>query len=86
MVDLIWAVLWKHAGKWSTKDVNKIRIMEKDLTHHIVLNSLMVMLLAVLAVFSYYVDPLLFVAAFITLNLGEAIASVRLKLMSVDIF
>jgi len=86
MTDLVWAILWKYAGKWKTKSRIRREKMELYLSRHIRLDAAMVVVSVLLAVSSFYINTAVFVAAFIVLNAGEMYTAAKLKFMSIDIF
>ncbi len=46
--DLLWSLIWRYVGKWQTKSLEKIKIIENELSTTIKINSVAIVLMAVL--------------------------------------
>lgn len=85
-VDLIWALVWRYVGKWHTKDKNKIKCMEKELNHNILVNSIMIAVFTFLLIMAQFLSPGLFVFCFIILYLAYIVFTFQSKIIDLRIF
>lgn len=85
-VDLIWTVIWRYIGHWRTKDIPKIKIMEKELDSNLKIVIISFMAFFVFMLFSPTMTPIIFVSIFILLYLVYITLSFIYKLIDIDIF
>ncbi len=86
VVDLLWALAWRYAGKWETADQDRIYTMEKELQSTMLVDGLGVVGFAVL----WSIMPLLmvswFVGLFIAFYAVLIVMSFRRRIIDLHIF
>jgi len=85
-IDLIWSIIWRYVGKWETKDIKKIKMMEMELDRGIKMNSVIILLLMLLIALIPFLTPARFVIFFITIYLFYAALTFRYKIIDIRVF
>lgn len=83
--DLLWAIAWRYIGTWHTKDEEKIRFMEHDLNHTIIIDIIGILLFAFLFYFAkdlpalpYVFVAVIFYAIYILLSFKNKVINLRI--------
>ncbi len=85
-IDFIWAVVWRYAGQWQTKDEAKIRRMEGELDSAIRLNAIMAVLLLGMTLTAMSISFSLFFAVFIGIYTLFIFSTFKKKIIDLKIF
>jgi hypothetical protein len=85
-VDFLWALIWRYVGEWHTKNKEKVKSMEKELDHNIVVDLVMIALFALLALSSAYLSPAPYIISFIVLYIVYIIITFKTKIIDLRIF
>ncbi len=86
VLDLVWALVWRYIGRWNTKDSDKIKRMEKELNHNIIVNSVMILIFAFLLAMAQFLTPNLYIIVFIILYIVYISATFETKIIDLRIF
>lgn len=85
-MDLIWALIWRYAGRWNTIDKEKIKRMEKELDHCILVNSAAIAVFIFLVTTAQFLPLPFYVASFIILYIIYIVATFKTKIIDLKIF
>ncbi|MHB8904118.1 MAG: hypothetical protein ACYC40_03390 [Patescibacteria group bacterium] len=85
-MDLLWALIWLYVGKWNTIDQEKIKRMERELNHTILVDSAAIAIFIFLMMMAQFLSPLLYVASFIVLYILYIVATFKTKIIDLRIF
>ncbi|MCX6794699.1 MAG: hypothetical protein NTY31_01775 [Candidatus Falkowbacteria bacterium] len=85
-IDLIWALIWRYIGRWNTTDKEKIKRMEKELDHCILVNSAATAVFIFLVIMAQFLPLPFYIAGFIVLYIIFIIATFKTKIIDLRIF
>jgi len=85
-VDLIWALIWRYAGQWTTVDKEKIRRREKELDNNIHINAAMILVFIFLMLMTQFLSSGLYIAGFIAFYLIYIVVTFQKKIIDLRIF
>lgn len=85
-MDLLWALIWRYVGKWNTIDKEKMKRMEKELDHTILVDSSAVAIFIFLVMMAQFLPLPFSVASFIILYIIYIIATFKTKIIDLRIF
>jgi len=86
VVDLIWASIWRYVGNWTTKDIKRIKMMERELNNNIKINITIIILNSLLVAVIPFITPANFVIIFIINYLFYVFLTFRYKIIDIEIF
>jgi hypothetical protein len=85
-VDLLWTTIWLYVGKWRTKDLEKIKLMEQELKNNLKLVLTELIGFVLLLILSFFVTPFVYVVGFMILYSIFIFLSYRYKIIDIRIF
>lgn len=86
LADLVWALIWRYAGNWETKNPRDIKAKEHELNTTIAIDSVFVALFLALF-FSYnYLSILQFCIGIVSIYIAYIIATFRFEIADIKWF
>ena len=85
-MDLLWALIWLYVGKWNTIDKEKIKRMERELDHTILIDSAAIAVFIFLVMMAQFLPLPFYVASFIILYIIYIVATFKTKIIDLRIF
>ncbi len=84
--DLLWSLIWRYVGKWQTKSLEKIKIIENELSTTIKINSVAIVLMAVLFFSTAYLTVLHYCIFMMLVYIIFIIATFRFEIADIKWF
>jgi hypothetical protein len=86
LLDTFWAVLWRFAGRWRTKDQKRIRAMEHELHLTLGVDLVFIVILSAIAFVGTHVENGWFVVILAAGYLAYIISTFRTKILNIHWF